>query len=328
MTYILGIDQGLSHTRAAICNSLGEIINVGFAKGACHSSSGMDLAMQRIKAAAEQAVTGGSIQKEQISLMYCGISGADWPDEYDLLKSNLLELNISRNVVVKNDSIIAFRGGTFKKFGAVVIAGSGGNCAIISPDATEFVYHYYHDQSLQGGIALGRAACQMIYKSETHRLPETKLKSEVLQFFGFNNVDELLRADVEGKISIEEIKNISPFIFDAAFEGDRVACMIIKEFGKGLAELVTAGLENFKMLNMAVDVVISGSVFKGKGELLSEVFASEVHFKAPKANIINARFEPVIGALLGGLLDNSIELCECVIKNIESGARKFNLLRL
>ncbi len=77
-----------------------------------------------------------------------------------------------------------------------------------------------------------------------------------------------------------------------------------------------------------VDVVISGSVFKGRGELLREVFASEVHFKAPKANIINARFEPVIGALLGGLLHNEVELCECVIKNIESGAEKFNLLRL
>ena len=51
MSYVLGIDQGHSETRAALSDAEGRILAFGTANGACHSRHGMDVAMRTINQA-------------------------------------------------------------------------------------------------------------------------------------------------------------------------------------------------------------------------------------------------------------------------------------
>ena len=259
MHYVLGIDQGSTHTRAAVCSPQGKVLGVGRTYGACHAFDGMPRAMNAVNEAATMALNQAGVAVEEVGVLFGGLTGADWPSEYDLLKTNVLSLELCQNVWIKNDSIIALRGGTSANFGVIVIAGSGGNCAIRSPDGEEFIYHYYHDSELQGGGALGRQMLKAIYRAETGREAATCLTARALDKFNLSTVDDLLRADVERRLTADDIKHLAPLVFQAAYEGDRVASSILWTFGTGLAELVTAGLQRFDMtlyLDESLDVEV------------------------------------------------------------------------
>jgi len=73
------------------------------------------------------------------------MSGADWPDEPPMLASHLGQLGKFSSIHVVNDAIIALRAGTDKPFGAILIGGTGANCAIRSPGGKEYVFGFYHD---------------------------------------------------------------------------------------------------------------------------------------------------------------------------------------
>lgn len=328
MQHVLGLDQGHSQTRAAVCDIDGNILGVGRAFGACHSVHGVGKAMRALSGASEAAVRQAGITVEDIAVVFCGLTGADWPDEYDLLKKNVSMLGLADRADIANDSIVAFRGGTSDHYGAIVVSGTGGNCAIRSPGGEEFIYHFYQDPDLQGGAGLGRRALKAVYRAETRREPPTVLSSRVLEMLEFRTVDELLRADVEDHLDLAHIADLAPMVFDAAYEGDRVASGIVKSFGDGLAELVIAGLERFDMTGLEVDVVLSGNVFKGSSQLIEEVMIASIHLVAPRARLVNARYEPVVGAVLLGLEALGVETGESAYRNIERSSQRLGLIRM
>jgi len=47
-----------------------------------------------------------------------------------------------------------------------------------------------------------------------------------------------------------------------------------------------------------VEVVLGGSVFKGKGDLMLNTITRLVYEEAPKARIVRPQHEPVVGAVL------------------------------
>jgi N-acetylglucosamine kinase-like BadF-type ATPase len=328
MKYILGVDQGHTETRAAVCDINGNISGIGRAFGACHSVHGVARAMDAIQTAIQAALVQAGIQAADVAALFCGLTGADWPDEYELLHKSVLGLGLCEYVRIKNDTIVALRGGTSAPYGAIVIAGTGSNCAIRSPAGEDFIYHFYHDYNLQGGIALGRQALNAIYRAETGREPATLLKGWVLDMFRMASVNDLLRADAERRLGKDNVKHIAPLVFQAACEGDWVASQILRVFGEGLAELVTAGLKRFDMTALDVEVVLSGNIFKGRGSLLQEVMLASIHMVAPRARLVNARYEPVVGALLLGLEETGVDIDERARQNIEKTSQQLGLIRV
>ncbi len=326
MGYVLGVDQGSTHTRAVVCSLAGEILAAGRAPGACHAYDGMEKAMATIREAAVAAMDGVQVLPGEIDLLFAGLTGADWPDEYILLRENLLKLGICNRVKVTNDSLIALRGGTERLYGAVLIAGSGGNCAVRSPTGEVFIYAYYHDPDLQGGQALGRRLLQAIYRAETGREAETPLKDRVLDFYRLRSVDELLRLDVEQRLE-PDIKELAPLLFEAAEQGDPAAARIVCSFAEGYAELAAAGLRRLGMAAMEVEVVLSGSIFKARGPLLVETLAAALHRSVPRARLVNARYEPVVGAALLGLEELGVRIETPVKEKIEASAHRLGLIR-
>jgi N-acetylglucosamine kinase-like BadF-type ATPase len=288
----------------------------------------MQAAMGAIHEAAHAALRQARLRPDEVQLVFGGLTGADWPDEYLLLEENLQALGLGAQTCVVNDCMVALRGGTRAPYGAIVIAGSGGNCAVRSPDLQEFIYHFYQEFDLQGGQALGRKLLTAVYRSATGREPATCLTGRILEHFDMDTVDQLLRADVEGRIPLETVRAIAPLLLQAACEGDPVARKIAQTFGAGLAELVTAGLQRFHMTGLEVEVVLSGSIFKGHGRFLEEIMAGEIHKTAPRVKLVNARYEPVVGALLCGLETLGIEVDERVRQSIDRTSAEFQLIRI
>ena len=328
MGYILGLDQGSSHTRAVVCDRTGRMLGLGMADGACHAYVGMQRAMDCVREAVDQSLQQAGAVPAELDCIYAGLTGADWEDEYPLLQKNIQELGWCQNVHVTNDTIVALRGGTAQSFGAILIAGSGGNCAVRAPDGRETIYGYFHEDELQGGSGLARHVLLAVYRAHTGRGPETKLTGMVLDHFGVPSIEALRRADVEDRLTEERLLSLAIVLFEAGYQGDETANRILREFGEGCAELVNAGLRRFDMTGLDVEVVLSGSIFKGKGSLLKETISAGIHACAPRARLVNARYEPVVGAVMLGLEWAGISIDAPVTENIEQTARKLGLIRI
>ncbi len=324
--YVIGVDQGNSKTETALCDLQGTIVGIGRSRGG-YAMRDMASTMAEIEQAVTQALASAGVASNQVQLLYGGITSADWPDEHETIRQAVAALGLAQQVVIANDSLIALRGGTDAPYGAIIVAGSGANCMLRAPDGRTFHYHYYVEQELQGGHALGRAALTKIYRAHTGREPLTALTDLVLMHAKQPNVDALLRADSEGTLSASRIRQIAPLVFAAADAGDGVAHQILVQFGEGLAELVTAQVVQMDLQNRAFDVVTSGSIFKGRGRLLEETIARAIAQGAPQARLVNARYEPVVGAVLLGLEELQIEISPAIKKQIDASAQQWGLLR-
>jgi N-acetylglucosamine kinase-like BadF-type ATPase len=284
-------------------------------------------AMQMIREAAGEALARAGLEAGPASVLYGGISSVDWPDEYELVRGHVAALGLAEQVYVTNDTIIALPGGTSATYGAIVVAGTGANCGIRSPQGETYLYHYYVEDDLQGGMALARRALKAIYRAETGREAPTVLTEQALAHFGLATVDDLLRAQCESRLTLEQIKQLAPLLFSVAEAGDAVARKILTSFGHGLAEMVTAGLRRLNMTGLPIEVVVSGSVFKGHGSLLEEVMLADIRQVAPEARLVNARYEPVVGAVLLALEALGVALDERVKADIEASSQTWQLIR-
>ncbi len=326
MKYYLGMDQGGTKTHAVLSTPSGHIVALGQSSGAYHLSHGLKKQLEAIQAAAQDAISQVPDAALPVEGLFAGLIGVDWPDEQDFLTQQVETLHLAAKVDIVNDAYVALRGGTSQASGVILIAGTGGNCAIVSPRGEKFLYHYYQEDELQGGTALGRAALTAIYRAATGRLPATRLTDAVLRFTHTSDVDALLRLDVEKKFPVA-VSQLAPLVFAAADGQDQAAIDIIRRFAAGLAELVTTGLQRFAMTDLPIEVVVSGSIFKTTNPILLDTLIAHIHKIAPRAKLVQARYEPVVGAALLALEKAGVVITPAIQHNIETTSAAFGLIR-
>ena len=167
-----------------------------------------------------------------------------------------------------------------------------------------------------------------IFLSEIGVLPPTILTETALRFFELDRVDKLLLAYQRQQLP-KPVQDLSPLLFKAAEKSDQVALEIISQFGISISRYPIAAIQKYNAQNAEMDIVLSGGLFKAKGTSLIETIEAEIHRIAPNAKIIEAAYEPVVGALLL-VLDSKYrgEIPLAVMQNCHASAEKLNLLRI
>lgn len=326
MEYFLGIDQGGSKTAAVVGDGSGRILGIGYSHGSCYSEPGMlEDAMNACAEAAENAAAQAGIDASQIGYLCGGITGIDWEGDGRFVEEQLgKRLGIARIRAV-NDCIIAMRAGTSAPNRAVICAGSGLNCAVHTAEG-EVIFGFYIPDEYQGGAAIGRAALQKVFDAEAGVGIPTALKKDLLQHFQAENVDQLLKKYVEKRISYAEILALPPIVEQETFRGDQAASDIFRTFAEGVVPYLISGMKKMGVQHEPVDVVLSGSVFKCKASVLKDTIRRRILEAAEKAVIIDAEFEPVIGAYLSALDDCFGEFSLEKFRAVKSNCR-FNITR-
>lgn len=326
MKYVMGIDQGASKTLVIIGNEYGQVLGFGKSYGACHTNTGIEYAMNAVKEAMEYALEQAGIKLEDITALAAGMTGVDWEYEGQLLKEGLKNITGIKKVFVVNDCIIAMRAGTNQNYGAVLCAGSGLNCAVRDKEGKEFVYGFYIDEEYQGGSALGKACMRSVIDAQVGLEEKTLLTQMLLKKFECKNVDQLLYKKVTGEITQQDYLSLPMVLEEAARLGDKAAKDILYRFGWQWGRFVSAAIKNMGMLEKEIDVVLSGSIFKCREPELKKGVIDQLAQDAPLAKIVDATFEPVVGAFLLALENISEEIENC-ISNIESSSENFPLKR-
>jgi N-acetylglucosamine kinase-like BadF-type ATPase len=299
MKYILGLDQGGTKTVAALADRTGRILEAGYSRGSCHSIHGMEHSMSRVMEAVREVLEKANASIEEVDMIYAGMTGADFPYEYPLLQQALIQATRVSVVTVVNDCIIAYRGGTSSPAGAVLCIGTGTNAAIVSPDGEPFIYGYHINDEDSGGEALGNEAIRTALNSDVGLSPPTALKSLILEHYRLGSNEELMEHWVQGKLGSK--KYLAPLLFQAAEAGDQVASGLLNNFGLRNSRYIEIGLKRFGMDAGNTVVVLSGSLFKAQPAILFNTVANRLKKTIPNVRIVNAKYEPVVGAVMMAL---------------------------
>ncbi len=327
MKYILGVDQGGSKTHAVVSDEGGRVLGMGKSYGACHSSTGLEHALGAIREASEKALNSAKLTFEDVTVVVGGLTGIDWDYEASLLEEGIQKYFPLAKIKVVNDSIIAMRAATKEKRCGILCAGSGLNCAVQNEDEC-FAYGFYIPDEYQGGCSLGKKAVQAVFDSHMGLLPKTGLTEKILVRFGAKTVDELLFMRVKGKISGDDYLSLPMMIEEEACAGDQVAVDIWKDYGKVVAGFLTARAGKMGICEEKMDIVLSGSIFKCKFQEFQRTVKEEILHKIPNANVIEAVYEPVMGAVVMGLQLLHGEVAEEVYENMEETSKQFPIRRL
>lgn len=91
------------------------------------------------------------------------------------------------------------------------------------------------------------------------------------------------------EIDRTRLGELLPLLFD-------VAQSLLIQLGTEVGITANALIRRLGMEKQDVEVVLAGSVFKGKGHLLPETATHIVHTIAPRARVMRPPYEPVVGA--------------------------------
>jgi N-acetylglucosamine kinase-like BadF-type ATPase len=120
-------------------------------------------------------------------------------------------------------------------------------------------------------------------------------------------------------LSRDEVAGLCPVVAEAARQGDAVASGILHDAGVELGRLGAAVIQRLGMQQEAFAVAPFGGVFQ-IGEPVLRSFRETISAAAPRASVVQPRFEPVVGAALLALHEIGVSINAQVIAAVEESA--------
>jgi N-acetylglucosamine kinase-like BadF-type ATPase len=300
MTILLGVDGGSTKTHAALVNESGELLGFGMAGISNQNVVGFKEAMSEVAAAVHTALESAHLASRDIHLGCFCLAGADFPDDFKKIGAALQEHQLAGRVLVKNDTAAGLRSGLTRSWGVVVVCGTGFNAAGRSRDGREIGLPSYGPLTGDwgGGGSLGVEVLGAVMRAWDGRGQPTLLARLVLEDLHLATEDDILQAIYHRSMTRSQIVGFTPLLFQAAEAGDAVARELVIRMGSEVGVTANAFLKRLDLVDTDAEVVLSGSVFKGKGPLLIDTARQVVHAVSPQAQIVRPLLEPVAGAAL------------------------------
>lgn len=326
MSLVLGVDAGASKTFALVADDTGHILGFGQGGPGNHQAVGLQPALAEIRRACEEALTQASTSPPA-DFGFFGLAGADLPVDFALLTPAVESMNLARRVRVKNDTMVALRAGLKRRWGVAVICGTGFNAGGIGPDGREVQLPGLGALSGDwgGGGDIAQEVIRLICRAWDGRGQPTMLTEMVLEALELPSVEELTSQLYQsqldyypGQFDQRRLLTLVPLVFEAAYAGDQVAQELLMRVGTEVGVTANAIIKRLGLENTDVEVVLGGSVFKGKGPLLVDTVTQVVHRVAPRATIVLPEFEPVVGAILLALENLGVEVNEDIYANVRA----------
>lgn len=301
MRYFLGIDVGSSKTHALICDENGGCIGFGKAGGGNYQGIGYDglgdILLQAFQAARQMA----GVLPGEIAGAGFGIAGYDFPSDLEPHLKAIARLGVSCPMEVVNDGVNGLLAGTTHGVGVNVTAGSSVNVRGRGFDGKEgrIVGNGMTFGEFGGSAEIIWKGLHMVNYAWIQRIPATALTAIYLEETGAKSEIDLMEGLSNDTYDLP--LSLTLKIFEAGRTGDAAAIDVLRWAGEELAWLAIAVARQIGMDQQAVEIVQSGSVFKG-GELIMNPLRQVVLQQVPEARLIHLDSPPVVGPVVLGML--------------------------
>jgi N-acetylglucosamine kinase-like BadF-type ATPase len=324
MHCVLGVDGGNTKTLALVAALDGTILGRG--RAGCGdiynaaptpaSPDSASAAVVNIEQAVMSALRMARAQPPDLLAGVFNMAGADWPEDFALLRAALEERGFGQRLIVQNDALGVLHAGVSSAVGVSLICGSGAAIGARAPDGRTWHTSHWQDD-VQGSHHLAQKTLVAVYRSELGIEPPTSLTARVLDFFEVDSVKALLHLFTSREHNVPEpIGRLTPILLDEAEAGDRVARRIVQEHGRALGEYVLAAARRVGLEGEAFPLVLAGGVFHHPSSLLAEAIIEQVRQTSPLAHPVPCRFEPVIGVLFAALETAGCTVDEALMANL------------
>jgi N-acetylglucosamine kinase-like BadF-type ATPase len=297
VSYAIGVDGGKTKTVALVADMGGRVVGAGRTGCSNWEIGGEPNAAEAI-AGAVQAALSGTAPLSAVRRIHLGLAGVDWPGDEERLRGALSRHLSGVPLTLENDAYLPVRAASPEGTGVAVSAGSGVCAALIEDDGVQFLYGY--SAEMGGGIDINAQTLHAVVRADDGRGPPTVLTERLLAATGHRDVQDLLFAITRRSFRIAG-DTARRVLFGAARDGDGPATTIVTGFATELALLATNVLRKRGLLDSAVPVIASGSLFTQTGPLMFSVFEAEVRRAAPNARTALFVHPPASGALRAAL---------------------------
>lgn len=320
MKAVLGVDGGNSKTYALIADLDG--CALGFARdgGSNHERIGFaeaEVVLQRVTSESlTQAGVGSPVESG-----FWGLAGADVPSDFEALNAIVARVGAAKDNVVENDLCAAMAAGLSRRWGVGIVFGAGFSAGGIAPDGREIKLPSMGAATGDwgGGGVLAMEVLRLAHRSYDGRGDASLLEECVPEVLGISSFEELPARIRDESIDWDNaLAELPPLLFGAAAAGDKVARALVVRVGEEVGTTAQALIKRLGLQDTDVEVVLGGSVFRGKGSLLLETVRAVVNEGAPRARVILPEFHPVVGAVFRALLHLGIEADDRVRRNLRS----------
>jgi N-acetylglucosamine kinase-like BadF-type ATPase len=303
MRCVLGVDGGASKVHAVVLESTGRFLGFGSGGSCNYQSSGVEVADASLRQAVAEASHEAGVSADQLDLGYFCLAGADLPEDFTMLQAAVERLKLCRETRIENDTVAVLRAGATRPWGVAVVCGTGFNAMGRAPDGREVRLPSLGPLSGDwgGGLSLSEEIIRAVMRAWDGRGNATLLTQLVLEKLDIVSEEDLLMKLYHRQIGQAALLGVVPLLFDAALARDPVAADLVVRMGQEAGITASTLIRRLSMEDDDVEVILGGSIFKGKGPLLVDAVTTVVHREVPKAQILPLRREPVVGAALLGL---------------------------
>jgi len=307
--FFLGIDGGGTKTDLLLGDESGNIILSLKEGGTNYQVVGINNTFKTLKKLLQTVVNKCNIKLDALEAVI-GLAGVDMKED-EIMLSNIIRKIGLKKFLLLNDAFVALKAGLLeKKYGIVVIAGTGTITVGRSKLGWKRLGGY---TSLLGDSFSGpdigfRAISTVFRKWELGNLKSVKiLADELIRYFNKKNIIELHRYLYFNPPSEQELGYVLKPLLTAYKKGDKIAKKILNDAAVIYSENIKSIAKKLKMKGK-IKVVLGGGVFTHSQGILDML----VKKKLPKRfECIVLKYPPVFGALLmayeeSGMLNSKI----------------------
>ena len=293
----LGVDGGGTKTDAVLIDDAGKIVAIGQAGGSNPGIFGYEKSVKNVYLSVK------NIAKDfEISRACFAIAGVNTKEDEQKFRKTIQAhsklSNISKKILVVNDTKAALRTGTASKNAIVLVSGTGSSCWGTNEEGQEAKSggwgHILADQG--SAYAIGLSVLKEVTRELDGRAQKSLLSKVLLgqlKISSFEELDNLIHKKPWNKT---DIANVAPVV-DVAFDkGDKKAKGIIEKAAGDLFDMIFAVSQKLNFTNRKFTLVVTGSVFN-IAEMERLVREKVLEFN-PRVEIIQPKISSAYGAAL------------------------------
>ncbi|MGO9488308.1 MAG: BadF/BadG/BcrA/BcrD ATPase family protein [Solirubrobacteraceae bacterium] len=290
--FLLGVDGGATKTLAAVLDLETRALHLGRAGPSNEDAVGSEAAVGALLGAAQQALDGAGIERDELSAAVLAVAGTDTASVTRHVRA------VRPDWLVVNDVVGAWATATGAGPGVAAIAGTGSNVFGVGFDGRSWRAggwgHLLGDEG--SGYWLGIESIRAALHDRDASGPPTELGRAATQFFAVPTIDALASLVYSKPLTKGEIAAFAIETATLAEQGDKVACELFHRGAIELGEQIVAVITQTG-LQGAFPIGLIGSAYKA-GEVFLAPLRRRVMEAAPDVEMSIVEMAPVGGSLL------------------------------
>ena len=318
MRYYIAFDGGGSKLQGILFDETGRVLNTGLSGGINSNVHSLDAVQQHVEDCVAQLFAGLENPPAEIE----GLISSQYTSEY-------------RTEVERYAPCRDLLGGGEGLLGVLACGVANGLCALAGTGSDVFLIRNGKNVDTIGGwgyllgddgsgVWIGVHAARELARATGGMVPKSLMTDMLEEAFQIHSSGDLIR-EVYGRKESPAfyLGSFCKVVQQAAELGDATAIRILRESGEALARQAELLIEKHN-LGSTLPMCLTGSVLR-HCRAMREGFSAYLRKRYPELKIIRPKFEPVVGAVILGLLHSGKTLDEALLEMLSESCKVFRI---